>query len=141
MHLELDAPFPFLASNGARSKCRVRVYSPDDPERDSHVVLVSELPDNPGSSVTNSAEVIAAEAMARFHLIPPVVFVEHYPQASTGGIAETFDLVVFAHLEVRRIARVEDVMIREVGPPSAWRPLDRSAVETLVGEPLTNHCY
>lgn len=132
----MDAPFPFLASNGSQSKCRVRVYSPDDAARDSHVVIVTELPDNPGSSVTNSAEVIAAEVMARFHLQPPVVFVEHYPR--DGGIpgGESFDLVVFSHCEIRRIARVAGVMIRELGPPAAWKPLDRITVETLVGAPL-----
>jgi hypothetical protein len=58
------------------------VYSPDDPgePRDAHVILFTELPGNPGSSVTNSAEVIAAEAIARSHLPARAVFIEHYPR-------------------------------------------------------------
>jgi hypothetical protein len=78
----------------------VRVYLPED-ERDSPVVVCSELPTNEGASVTNSAEQLAAEII-RYHRLPtPVVWIEHHPPIITDGFTETFDLVSFSSYEVR----------------------------------------
>ena len=64
------------------------------------MVICSELPNNPGGSITNSAEVIAAE-MIRSHKLPrSLVWIEHWPEESTDGGEETFDLVVFSSYEV-----------------------------------------
>ncbi|MDP9486359.1 MAG: hypothetical protein M3Q49_11370, partial [Actinomycetota bacterium] len=106
MNLRLDAVFPFRGANGGRSKCRIRVYEPEDPERDAHVVVVSELPSNQGTSITNAAETIAVEVAHAYRLPTPLVYIEHYPPEATDGRAETFDLVVFGHWEAREIARV-----------------------------------
>jgi len=51
-------------------QCRVRIYLPED-TRDASVVICSELPNNPGGSVTNSAEVIAAEVIRSHELSTP----------------------------------------------------------------------
>jgi hypothetical protein len=134
MRLALDAVFPFLGPRGARSKCRIRVYEPDD-ERDAHVVVASELASNTGTSITNAAEVVAAEIAHAYRLPTPLVYIEHFPPAATDGRAETFDLVVFAHWDTREIARVPGELIREIGPPE-WRRVDREAVEILVGQAL-----
>ncbi|MDP9439516.1 MAG: hypothetical protein M3P49_12365, partial [Actinomycetota bacterium] len=112
MRLALDAVFPFRSPSGARSKCRVRVYEPLD-ARDSVVVVVSELPENTGTSITNAAEVIAAEIAHAYRLSTPYVYIEHYPPTSTNGSTEKFDLVVFASWETREIARVPGELIRE----------------------------
>ena len=60
----------------------------------------AELPYNEGSSVTYSAEQIAAEVI-RYNKVPtPKVWIEHYPPETTDGRAETFELVIFSSYEV-----------------------------------------
>ncbi|MDP9474930.1 MAG: hypothetical protein M3R38_04445 [Actinomycetota bacterium] len=135
MRLALDAVFPFLGPRGAKSKCRVRVYEPDEPERDAHVVVASELLSNTGTSITNVAEVVAAEIAHAYRLPTPLVYIEHYPPEATDGRAETFELVVFASWESREIARLPGELIREIGRP-IWKRVDRRSVEILVGQAL-----
>jgi hypothetical protein len=76
----------------------VRIYLPDD-LRDAPVVICSELPNNPGGSITNSAEVMAAGVVRANELPTPLVWIEHWPEESTEG-QETFELVVFSSYEV-----------------------------------------
>ena len=58
MHLASDYIHPYKDAGGRPSHCRIRIYLPDD-TRDAPVVVCSELPNNPGGSITNSAETIA----------------------------------------------------------------------------------
>jgi hypothetical protein len=95
------------------------------------VAIVSELANNPGASITNAIEQIAAEVTDALTPTRVPVFVEHYPPESTGGSEETFDLVVFAHHEAKEILRA-GIWRKEIGSPT-WKPLDRLAVEILVG--------
>ena len=95
------------------------------------VVICSEVPNNPGGSITNSAETIAAGVIQANELPTPLVWIEHWPDESTEG-QETFELVVFSSYEVierapylgEARAWIED---------ATWRPLDRATVEVLVG--------
>jgi hypothetical protein len=64
MHLASDYIHP--TPRGGR--CRIRIFLPEE-EQDAPVVICSELPNNPGGSITNFAEVIAAE-MIRSHKLP-----------------------------------------------------------------------
>jgi hypothetical protein len=59
MHLASDYIHPYKDARGRHSHCRVRIYLPDD-DLDAQVVICSEVPNNPGGSITNSAETIAA---------------------------------------------------------------------------------
>jgi hypothetical protein len=59
MHLPSDFIHPYKDTGGRPACCRVRIYLPDD-DLDAPVVVCSELPNNPGGSITNSAEMIAA---------------------------------------------------------------------------------
>ncbi len=81
-----------------------------------------------GSEIRGAAEIV------RNHGLRDVpVFVEHHPPETTNGKTETFDLLVFAHEEVRQIVREEaEGMRAEFGPPT-WKPLDRRTVERLLG--------
>ena len=136
MRLIEDYVHAFRGPCGARSACRVRLYVPaeeDEALGDAPVVIVSELANNPGTSVTNAIEQIAAEVTDALTPTSVPVFVEHYPSESTGGSEETFDLVVFAHDEVRDVMR-GGIRRKELGPPT-WKPLDRRAVEVLVDCP------
>jgi hypothetical protein len=66
--------------------------------RDAPVVVCSELPNNPGGSITNSAETIAAGVIRANELPTPLVWIEHWPEETTEG-RETFELVVFSSYE------------------------------------------
>jgi hypothetical protein len=59
MHLASDYIHPYKDAGGRPARCRVRIYLPED-VLDAPVVVCSELPNNPGGSITNSAETIAA---------------------------------------------------------------------------------
>jgi hypothetical protein len=67
--------------------------------RDTPVVVCSQLPNNPGGSITNSAEVIAAGVIRANELPTPLVWIEHRPKETTE-VEETFELVVFSSYTV-----------------------------------------
>ncbi|QIN81067.1 hypothetical protein GBA65_21760 (plasmid) [Rubrobacter marinus] len=137
MHLAADVVLPYRGPNGSRSKCRVRIYEPDDSARDAPVVILSRLADNPGASVTNAAPLVAAEVISLFALTrwggPSPVFVEHYDRGGRDAREDRdeFALVAFSHHEVRAQKRA-GVSYGTLGEPSLSH-LDRAAVESLVG--------
>jgi len=91
-----------------------------------------EVPNNPGGSITNSAEVIAA-GVTRSHELPtPLVWIEHWPEEGTSG-AETFELVVFSSYEVEERAPYVGETRARIGA-ATWKQLDHAMVESLVGE-------
>ena len=130
MHLASDYIHPYKDAGGHPARCRVRIYLPED-MRDAPVVICSELPNNPGGSITNSAEVIAAGVIRANELPTPLVWIEHWPEESTDE-KESFELVVFASYEVTERAPylVED---RAWIGDATWRSLDRTTVELVVG--------
>ena len=130
MHLASDYIHPYKDAGGRRAHCRVRIYLPDE-VRDAPVVVCSEVPNNPGGSITNSAEVIAAGVIQANRLPTPLVWIEHWPEESTEG-QETFELVVFASYEVTERAPYLGEMREWIGD-ATWKRLDRSTVEILVG--------
>ena len=131
MHLASDYIHPYKDAGGRPAHCRVRIYLPDD-MRDAPVVICSELPNNPGGSITNSAEVIAAGVIQTNELPTPLVWIEHWPEESTDGGEETFELVVFSSYEVTERAPYLGETRAWIGD-ATWKPLDRASVEVLVG--------
>jgi hypothetical protein len=131
VHLASDYIHPYRDAGGGPAHCRVRIYLPDD-MRDTPVVICSELPNNPGGSITNSAEVIAAGVIRTNELPTLLVWVEHWPEESTDGGEETFELVVFSSYEVTERAPNLGETRAWIEEP-AWKPLDRATVEVLVG--------
>ena len=131
MHLASDYIHPYKDAGGCAAHCRVRIYLPAD-MRDTPLVICSELPNNPGGSITNSAEVIAAGVIRTNELPTPLVWVEHWPEESTDGGEETFDLVVFSRYEVTERAPYLGETRAWIQEP-AWKRLDRASVEVLVG--------
>ena len=131
MHLASDYIHPYKDTGGRSAHCRVQIYLPDD-MRDAPVVICSELPNNPGGSITNSAEVIAAEVIRANELPTPLVWIEHWPEESTDGGEETFELVVFSSYEVTTRAPYLGETRARIGD-ATWKPLDRATVEVLVG--------
>lgn len=121
-------------SVGVRSWCRIRLYLPYE-DTDVAVVICSELPDNPGASVKDTAEQIAAEIILGFRLPAPPVWIEHHTPETASDQAEKFELLVFAHYNVQKVFRGGSFFRKEIGPPTR-KPLDRKTVEMLVRQHL-----
>src|SRR5215203_3493818 len=130
IHLANDYIHPYKDAGGRPSCCRVRIDLPDD-VRDAPVVVCLELPNDPGGSITNSAEVIAAGVIRANELPIPLVWIEHWPKGSTDGGEEVFELVVFSSYEVTERAPYLRETREWVGG-ATWKPLDRASVEVLV---------
>jgi hypothetical protein len=130
-------------------RCRVRIYE-DLAGGSLPVVICTELSDNPGMSITNAAERIAAEVLANhpgvfdpfaIAAIPgieydkPLVWIEHYEDGARGTPEDphTFDLVEFSHYEVEDLGAYMGEERKRIGSPS-WKALDRASVEALVGQ-------
>lgn len=102
--------------NGAHGACGVSIF---ETGADTTVVVLTELPSNPGMSVTNALEHIATKVRGAFlasNAPTEIIWVERYLQGTQadGSAGETFDLV---HLEWDG---------QHYGKPH-WRPIgDRS---------------
>ncbi len=131
MHLASDYIHPYKDAGGRTAHCRVRIYLPED-VRDAPVVICSELPNNPGGSITNSAEVIAAGVIRANELTIPLVWIEHWPKESSGEGEERFDLVVFSRCQVTERAPYLGETRAWIGD-TTWKPLDCTSVEVLMG--------
>ena len=131
MHLASDYIHPYKDAGGRPSHCRVRIFLSDD-VLDSPVVVCSELPNNPGGSITNSAETIAAEVIQANELSTPLVWIEHWPKESSDGGEETFELVVFSSYKVEERAPTLGETRAWIAD-ATWKTLDRASVAILVG--------
>ena len=130
MHLASDYIYPYKDAGGRPARCRVRIYLPED-VHDAPVVICSELPNNPGGSITNAVGVIAAGVIRANELLTPLVWIEHWPEESAEGL-ETFDLVVFSNYKVEKTAPYLGETRVWIGD-ATWKSLDRASVEALVG--------
>ena len=131
-HCSVDLASDYVHPTPRGGRCRIRLYLSDD-ERDAPVVICSELPNNEGSSVTYSANQVAAEVIRYHELSSAPVWIEHYPKEATDGASETFELVVFSSYEVKERAPNLGERRLSIGEP-VWKRLDRESVEALVGE-------
>jgi hypothetical protein len=76
-------------SDGGR--CRIRIYQGDGR---APMVICSQPPDNPNTSVTNMAEYLAAKVIEDHSMSTPLAWIEHYPEHE-GEIGE-YSLVRFS---------------------------------------------
>ncbi len=134
--MNLSSDYIHPTPNGGR--CRVRIFIPDE-EADAPVVVLTELVGNPGMSVTNCVEGLAAEILAH-HRWPDrvmAVFVEHYEDGVRGtrDDPQTFDLVRFDNPSPLETTSASGRVHRSLGEPR-WSALDRETVEVLVGQPV-----
>ena len=130
MHLASDYIHPYKDAGGRRARCRVRIHLLNDMS-DAPVVVCSELPNNPGGSITNSTEMIAAGVIRANELPAPLVWIEHWPKEITEGQV-TFALVVFSSYEVVERAPYPGETRAWIGD-ATWKRSDRATVEVLVG--------
>jgi len=121
LKLVIDCLQQFKGYWGCRSKCRLRVYRGDGGDA---VVIATELPANPGTSVTNAAESLALDTWLRLGRPSPFTWIEHYPQrGKRRNLAETFD-------------RVDFVLTQRGFERPTWTRMTRDQVEQLVGQPV-----
>jgi hypothetical protein len=66
------------------------------------------------------------------NLPTPLVWIEHWPEESTNGGEETFELVVFSSYEVIERAPYLGETRAWIGD-ATWKTLDRASVAILVG--------
>jgi hypothetical protein len=131
MHFASDYIHPYQDAGGRAARCGVRIFFPNE-VCDASVVICSELPNNPGGSITNSAAAIAAGVIRANRLPTPLVWIEHWSEESTDGGAETFELVVFSSYEIVERAPYLGETRARIGD-ATWKRLDRTTVEVLVG--------
>ena len=120
-----------------QSTVHVRIWEPLDSQDEPAVVLLGNLEDNRGRSVTNSIEEVAMLVGARF-LGPRAQQAQYYEHWSRGTIdgRPTFHHVTFI---VRRTQRRASPHLRAIGAELAepdWRRASREEIERLVGETL-----
>lgn len=89
---------------------------------------------NEGQGLTEATGRIAAEVLIA-HDQPFAVWIEYHPPETTEGMPETFELVVFDSYEVQARAPYLGERGFRLGTPR-WKPLDRTTVEALVGQPV-----
>lgn len=109
--------FNYKGFGRCESKCGVTIID----ENGKKTVVLTELPDNPGTSITNFVEGIATLVHNQFLPDTPpesIRFIEHYPSESRGGDDETFDLVIL---------KWDGKQFR--GP--LWKPLPAEEVEKI----------
>jgi hypothetical protein len=107
-------------SDGGR--CRIRIYRE---EGRAPVVICSQPPDNPNTSITNMAEYLAAEVIEGHRLPAPLKWIEHYPEHE-GEIGE-YSLVRFSSWDLVDVF-LGGVWRYRLGSPW-WSPLCREEVD------------
>jgi hypothetical protein len=107
-------------SDGGR--CRIRIYRE---EGRAPVVICSQPPDNPNTSITNMAEYLAAEVIEGHRLPAPLKWIEHYPEHE-GELGE-YSLVRFSSWDLVDVF-LGGVWRYRLGSPW-WSPLCREEVD------------
>ena len=124
------------------SCCDIEVHRRSDGK---YVFVATELPDNPGTSVTNFAEHLATAMRSQYALKPEeLIWIEHYPEAKDRR-KEDFDLVRFLGIEgdsfrtpvwTRITGQVVDELVsgvRNIEALGLGRVNDRPARQTGLG--------
>lgn len=137
MQLLRDYRHQYRGTWGHGAICRILVYAPTSEDADQRPVIVcEELPENPGTSVTNLAEFIAAEVVARhFPALldagaesrQPLRWMERYPP-EVGWEGEC-DEVTFTPWRIRVVWH-GGVPRRTLGTPH-WRALPQAEGHAL----------
>ena len=110
--------------------CRVRIFdrNPQPP-----VVILTELADNPGASVTNASEYIATELRQRHSLLRTAapIWIEHYNGESYAN----------GHFAPDRFGRIDFTFARDTYRNPQWRPVSASELQEMLGEPLEKYGF
>lgn len=117
--------------------CWVRVF---EEEGQTPVIVMAEHPRNASTSVTNMAELLAAELIQRhfpqrFDYAPPAILLEHYPRelhaSGRTAMKPTWDRLSFHSWAPRRVWLGGQERLA-FGEPE-WRSISEHEVEALLG--------
>lgn len=115
--------YEFTAATGVKATCGLRIVR----DAEQTVVILTELPDNRGMSVTNAAEELATQVRREFGLDPDQTrWIEHYPERETSvhqrphRESATYDEIIYTW---------EDYQASE----PEWRRLAEEEIEILLG--------
>ena len=138
----LDVRYPFrgMWDQAPEAVCRVRILQRDG---QPPILVLTELNENPSTSVTNVIEQLVAELVARylperFEVVDeePVIVVEHYEATADPTrrirVKPSYDRVTFANWRPRR-TWLGGRERREIGTPD-WRHLPAEEVRALLGD-------
>jgi hypothetical protein len=89
---EVDHLFDFQLCYALPSQCRLRVYHG---AREDWLIVVTELDDNPGPSVSSGADQLHFQAWTLLQRPIPVRFFAHFPGSSDTPDAEHIDECLF----------------------------------------------
>lgn len=151
--LQTSREFTFFGLHRQPARCGLRIFSrlaadamarpihdDEDATTRAVVVIVTELQDNPGASITNTAESCAAQVCVYFNIHPSrLVWIENYDEralprcqwAHYRPTGESYDLVSFDFRSARAINDGGPTL----GRPT-WKYCDKATVETMIGETL-----
>jgi hypothetical protein len=102
--------------------CRLRIYKQ---RNGGQTVLLTEVPNNPGQSVTAASDVIATGLVARYHLDAATThWIEHWPAASNDKSMED------------AYAEVKYTWTDGVASSPRWRRLSLARAEAMTGARL-----
>jgi hypothetical protein len=116
MRKESDGILQYEGYHGCQSHCRLQVFR----DGATFVAVVEELPDNPGTSVTNSAEILAKKICTECACTPSTLMIfEHYQDDDE----EHYDLVCFKKVTTDPLEFHEPY----------WKRYKKAHVEGLIG--------
>jgi hypothetical protein len=115
--------FEYRGFHGFPSLCELELI----PLADGRLVAIAtERSDNPGTSVTNAAELLASQVCDQFRIDPdPLVWIEHYGYGTSLFPERGYDRVTFARTDVKwgsvsAKIRVKDVWTVYFTTPVWW---------------------
>ena len=141
-----DAPYWYKGFHGRPARAHLRIYGAE-PGR-LPVVIATELEHNPGTSITNAAELLAQQVWNDANIWGAAyevsregfTWIEHHPASSVPpdtnterGFPEHFSEVTFEIGEDGNLD-IRDALGPGDGQRNAWQPLEREAVEMLIGQ-------
>lgn len=106
-------PYRFKGFHGCDSWCRVEILPGTE---DRTIVIVTELPDNPGTTITNAVDWLIPTFGLRFGIdLSHLIWIEHYAAPSGNqSIPREFTRVLFDVISINSRLLINNVR---------WRPL------------------
>ena len=134
-HKTRDYRYAYRGYHSEDGICRVRVF---EQTGKVPIIIVTELPENTNTSITNMCEYLAYEIIRahfpeRFEEEEPVLWIEHYERdpAERDAVGLEYSLVEFESWTAATAVARWGKRLR-IGQPS-WKHVERDTIEPLVG--------
>lgn len=147
MRLAYDYMMPYRGYHRPGGLCRVRIYYPEPSDKDAPpaIAVLSEIPENENTSITNLAETLFCELSLDRGLSRGTWFIEHYPRDENqrrAGLSEETDLVSFGPLSGSPVGEAAGLpyVLRAIGGvsrptfgPASWEPIEQDMLQWYLG--------